>query len=197
MFYDRFKCLCDDVGVSCNKVATDLGLSNATPTAWKKRRLTPKGETIAKIADYFQVPIDFFLERPPFDYWDAINNDRKGFLRCANITPEVLSFIAGIDAENPEAASARGFILVLSAVVESAYPRDDGSWAVTLTIQRNSSKIEETPAPEGRCEISDSLIKATFFKGLDSSLTEEEMNAVWDDAKSYMQYKIAQRKKAD
>lgn len=61
MFYDRFKELCDAKGVSCNKAAVQIGLSNATPTTWKKRGLTPKGDTLSKIADYFGVTTDYLL----------------------------------------------------------------------------------------------------------------------------------------
>lgn len=61
MFYDRFKELCDRQGVSCNRAAIEMGLSNATPTAWKKRGLTPKADTLAIIADYFGVSVDYLL----------------------------------------------------------------------------------------------------------------------------------------
>ena len=61
MFYDKFKQLCEQKGVSCNKAALEMGLSNATPTTWKKRGLTPKGETLTKIADYFGVTTDYLL----------------------------------------------------------------------------------------------------------------------------------------
>ena len=55
MFYDKFKLLCDRKGVSCNKAATDMGLSNSTPTKWKKTGATPDGTTLAKISAYFGV----------------------------------------------------------------------------------------------------------------------------------------------
>jgi len=61
MFYDKFKELCDNKGVSCNKAALEIGLSNATPTMWKKRGLTPKGETLNAIAKYFNVSVDYLL----------------------------------------------------------------------------------------------------------------------------------------
>lgn len=61
MFYDRFKELCDQRGISCNKAALEMGLSNATPTAWKKRGLTPKADTLAVIANYFGVSTDCLL----------------------------------------------------------------------------------------------------------------------------------------
>lgn len=61
MFYDRFKQLCEKKGVSCNKAAIEIGLSNATPTKWKKTGATPVGETLDRIAAYFNVSTDFLL----------------------------------------------------------------------------------------------------------------------------------------
>lgn len=65
MFYDKFKQLCDMKGVSCNKAALEIGLSNATPTKWKKTRATPDGVTLKKVADYFDVPVDYLLGTSP------------------------------------------------------------------------------------------------------------------------------------
>lgn len=61
MFYDKFKQLCDSRGISCNKAALEIGLSNATPTKWKKTGATPVGETLDRIAAYFDVTTDFLL----------------------------------------------------------------------------------------------------------------------------------------
>ena len=61
MFYDRFNQLCDEKGVSCNRAALEIGLSNATPTKWKKTGATPSGDTLDKIAAYFGVSVDHLL----------------------------------------------------------------------------------------------------------------------------------------
>lgn len=61
MFYDKFKQLCDSRGISCNKAALEIGLSNATPTKWKKTGATPVGETLDRIAAYFDVTTDYLL----------------------------------------------------------------------------------------------------------------------------------------
>ena len=61
MFYDRFKKLCDQRGVSCNKAALEIGLSNATPTKWKKTGATPSGDTLDRIAVYFGVSVSKLL----------------------------------------------------------------------------------------------------------------------------------------
>lgn len=77
MFYDIFLDLCKRKGVSCHKAALDIGLSNATPTTWKKRGLTPKGDTLAKIADYFDVSVEYLLgtgpEQRPISKADILN----------------------------------------------------------------------------------------------------------------------------
>lgn len=61
MFYDIFEELCKKKGISKNKAALEIGLSNATPTKWKKHGLTPQGETLNKIAAYFGVSTDYLL----------------------------------------------------------------------------------------------------------------------------------------
>lgn len=61
MFYDRFRQLCERKGISCNKAALEIGLSNATPTKWRKTGATPTGETLDRIAKYFGVSTDYLL----------------------------------------------------------------------------------------------------------------------------------------
>ena len=61
MFYDIFLALCQKKGVAPTRVALDVGLSKSTPTTWKKRGLTPQGEALSRIADYFDVSVDYLL----------------------------------------------------------------------------------------------------------------------------------------
>ena len=79
MFYDVFKRLCDEKGVSCNRAATEIGLSNATATKWKKTGATPSGDTLSKIAAYFDVSVDHLIgndnkeEKPAATEDDELN----------------------------------------------------------------------------------------------------------------------------
>lgn len=61
MFYDKFQALCKAKGVSVSRAATEIGLSNSTPTKWKKTRATPDSSTLSKVSAYFQVPISLLL----------------------------------------------------------------------------------------------------------------------------------------
>ena len=61
MFFDIFYELCRKKGVSCKKAAEEIGLSNSITTKWKKTGATPSGETLDKVAAYFDVSTDFLL----------------------------------------------------------------------------------------------------------------------------------------
>jgi len=61
MFYDKFKKLCDQRGISCNKAALEIGLSNAAVPKWKKTGYTPRGDTLSRIANYFGISISDLL----------------------------------------------------------------------------------------------------------------------------------------
>lgn len=59
----------------------------------------------------------------------------------------------------------------------------------------NGPKKKTVPAgvPESDT-ISEDDIKAAFFEGAED-LTKEEMDALWEDARDYMRYKLEQRRK--
>lgn len=61
MFFDTFKSLCQEKGISCSRAASEIGLSNSITTKWKKTGATPDGSTLAKIAAYFDVSMGYLL----------------------------------------------------------------------------------------------------------------------------------------
>lgn len=61
MFYTKFQELCAQKGVSVSRAAMEMGLSNSTPTKWKKTGATPDGATLAKVSNYFGVPISYLI----------------------------------------------------------------------------------------------------------------------------------------
>lgn len=73
MFWDIYCDLCDDNGESPNGVAAKLGFSNATCTKWKKGSV-PGGASLAKIAEYFNVGVDYLLgkEKEPVQALDEL-----------------------------------------------------------------------------------------------------------------------------
>lgn len=59
--YDKFEELCVKKGVSAYRVAKETGITTATLTNWKQKKYAPKLDKLQKIADYFKVPIDYFI----------------------------------------------------------------------------------------------------------------------------------------
>lgn len=62
MFWERFEQLCKKNGSKPNPVVKELGLSNSITTKWKNGAI-PNGEILLKIADYFNVSIDYLMGR--------------------------------------------------------------------------------------------------------------------------------------
>lgn len=71
--WEKFKKLCDEKGVKPNNVAKIVGIASGTITNWKNGKCVPKIDKLRKVADYFNVPLYYFLnenELPSVDgYW--------------------------------------------------------------------------------------------------------------------------------
>ncbi len=61
-FYDVISGLCKETHTSPTTVSKQLGLSTSMPTQWKNGRI-PNGDTLLKIAAYFDVSVDYLLGR--------------------------------------------------------------------------------------------------------------------------------------
>lgn len=59
MYYENFKNLCDQAGVTPGEVSRHTGVASSTLTMWKQGAYTPKTEKLQKIADYFVVSLDY------------------------------------------------------------------------------------------------------------------------------------------
>lgn len=58
--YSKFEELLKKNNVTAYRVAKETGVTTATLTSWKQGKYTPKREKMQKIADYFEVPIEYF-----------------------------------------------------------------------------------------------------------------------------------------
>lgn len=63
MFWERFYNLCLQKNTKPNPVAKKIGISSGIVTKWKNEDTLPNGETLLKIADYFDVSVDYLLGR--------------------------------------------------------------------------------------------------------------------------------------
>ena len=59
--YKKFVELLKTKGVTPYQVSKETGISNSTFSDWKNGRSEPKVDKLQKLADYFGVPITYFL----------------------------------------------------------------------------------------------------------------------------------------
>ena len=57
-FFERYCILCKEQGSTPNGVAKKLGVASASVTQWKQGSV-PRVETLARIADYFGVTVEY------------------------------------------------------------------------------------------------------------------------------------------
>ena len=77
VFYDNFLSLCKSQNIFPIEVRRALGISQSTMASWKSRGLTPKYETLSKIADYFGVSVDYLLGNTEQKEKPLVNEDEE------------------------------------------------------------------------------------------------------------------------
>lgn len=60
--YKKYVQLRDSLGVTDYRVASDTGIPKSTFSDWKSGRSEPKVDKLQKLANYFGVSIEYFLE---------------------------------------------------------------------------------------------------------------------------------------
>lgn len=62
MLYEKFKELVEAKGVTVHKVAVATGIPYTCLADWKSGRSQPKADKLKKLADYFGVTLNYFVE---------------------------------------------------------------------------------------------------------------------------------------
>lgn len=60
--YNKIEKAMREKGVSSYQVAKDTGIAQSSLSDWKTGRSNPKLDKLKILADYFDVPIEYFLE---------------------------------------------------------------------------------------------------------------------------------------
>ncbi len=188
MFYDLYCELCSDKGITASGAAAAIGFNRATVTTWKNTGKAPKGDLLSKIAKYFEVPVDFLLQRPPFDYWDEINADRRSFIAAANLDDELLKLVWNLNPLDPYAIPLKDFVSFMSIEFLSAVPDGAGGWNIKV---RAGTKKAPVPGSGDRHQVSDNEIKFALFG--DAEIDDE----VLDEVKRFAQFAREQRRQKE
>lgn len=60
--YKKYLALLDKTHKTSYQVSKDTGIAQSILSDWKRGRSNPKIDKLKKLADYFEVPIEYFLE---------------------------------------------------------------------------------------------------------------------------------------
>lgn len=144
MFFDVFLKLCKEKGVSATRVGTEIGISKGSVSYWRKQynagiEANPELATAQKLADYFDVSVDYLLGRTndptnyenagivaelPLDVLPALDGDVKkavAFTRAVDedaareraVTPKIVQLYQQLD--EIDRAKAEAYITGLLA----------------------------------------------------------------------------------
>ncbi len=98
MFYDVFCALCAERNLTPGGAAAKIGFNRASVTVWKNNGTAPKQELLVKIADFFQVSVDYLLglekEKAPADGGRQWSDEELKFALwgdCADVSDDDLA----------------------------------------------------------------------------------------------------------
>lgn len=67
VMYKQFALLLEKNQITAYRVAKDTGIAQSTFSDWKNGKSNPKINKLIKLAEYFDVPIDYFLSDRKID----------------------------------------------------------------------------------------------------------------------------------
>lgn len=186
MFYDRFDELCREKGVKPTNACVEAGLSRGLAAKWKSTKTEkPSADALAKLSVYFKKPIEEILGIPQAEF--SVQH-----LNCGTSSVHIYKSV-----------SPNGFDWTIIGEEELSGTREvykDGR--VLIVVDEDGSvdtemlsKIIDTYKTTAPTEVSDRDVRAAFFDGIAPNLSDEERNAVWDEARRFMEFRIAEKQK--
>lgn len=133
--FDRLKKLCEEQKISVVELEEKLGFGRNSLYGWKKK--IPNGANLEKVADYFDVSVDYLLGRTDKRrYYDLTEKDELAIQR------ELKKRINGEDVDNAFAAFDGR---VLEDLDEEDRELLIASWENTLRLTKRIAKQKFTP----------------------------------------------------
>lgn len=76
MFYDVFSGLCEQHGIKPSKAAEECGINKSNVSNWKNNGYVPRGEALNKIANFFNVSVDYLLGNEQKEKASSLNEKK-------------------------------------------------------------------------------------------------------------------------
>lgn len=160
---DKIMLLIKEHKIEQQDLAEFLGINKQTISDWKSRKSNSYLRYMQKIAGYFNVPIKFFTDAPPFDLWDEINANRKALVHYMYLPQSIYdSFFE--NKQDIDLWSVSDFSNFVDSTIEGVRLTEDGDFDVTLkdwikaaktknntstNLNDNSKWLEDNTSPLG------------------------------------------------
>lgn len=173
MFWNTFYKLCKDNGTSPNAVAREIGSSSGAVTTWKNGKI-PHAPTLQKIADYFDVSVDYLLDKEETKKISSMSF-KEIFIKLCNKKGESPSAVCKKVGITPSS---------FSCWTDESIPRKATLMRIAdyfgVTVDELLKEKEETKKSPS---VSDEDIKFALFGG-EGEITDE----MWEAVREYAQF---------
>lgn len=97
LFSRRLKRLREEKGITMVELASIIGMSQATISEWEKGNKFPRAGALQELANYFDVPMEYFFKEKVFPIVDMVN-----IPLYPSMTAGALSIVDGLSDEEVE-----------------------------------------------------------------------------------------------
>lgn len=156
---DRILLLCNDRGISVNRLLNDLGVNHSLIHMMRSKGTIPSGEVFLKMSVYFHVPLNFLFCQDPFEPWEFDLIQQRDMFYSYLYLPKSLAITMGWRKEDIEDASLSDYINFINQTVDSIR-LDDGDGGIIVTLrgwleQIKADEQKKKPATVPGNELSD------------------------------------------
>ncbi|WP_101697024.1 helix-turn-helix domain-containing protein [Clostridium minihomine] len=182
--YEKLEALCKDNKINITQMCKEAEVSRSVLSDYKAgRSKSISMDNIGKLANHFNVPIDFLMGHSQFTLWEQMNKDRKKFLMQSGISEEKLKYIWGFDLPDTASISLQAFISFISNVVKDLHIDTEGNFIITLKEEWLQKEKPALPQEDEQEMTFDDFTYA--FYGEAKELTEENKRKLLEMAKFF------------
>lgn len=182
-FTKKLKLLLEVSHIDFATLSKELSIGKNSMSYWENNGNLPKGETLSKIANYFNVPVEYFLGTGVFADWDNIVKYRERVIESLSDTMSFMSkkILDGVnDVVLVRLVQAFGVKLTI---------RDDGTCGVTMDIPVSTMPPEIKKSPLLATQQEEGTIKERLLNIL-FEFSNDEIEKIIE----YAEFVMSQRK---
>lgn len=104
-FFDQYKKICAERGISPNGAAKEIGLPSSSVTHWKDGAI-PRIKTVQKIADYFGVTTDYLLGYTGIKEKPTLNESELDLNGLSAVKRDFINVVLDLNDDQVQALTA-------------------------------------------------------------------------------------------